>query len=203
MKASLFALLPALASFVHGLSLLHRNAVATTSYTALTVRAEVASSETCGDISDLVPLFQLYAAANTVHFYSADNSIVTQAMGQGVYVFNGVAALVFPTPEVSTVPFYSLVNTATSTFFYTASAPERADALSTGGFVDYDIAGYIYPTQICGSIPLYRAQVIGANSDWLYTTSAQDRDNAIVNQEFTDEGIAGYVFEIGSGIIIS
>ncbi|KAJ7738974.1 hypothetical protein B0H16DRAFT_1569382, partial [Mycena metata] len=129
-----------------------------------------ASSETCGNNADL-----------------------------SVYVFNGVAALVFPTAEVSTVPFYCLVYAGPATsFFFTTSETERSNALTAGGYSDCGITGYIYPTQVCGSVPLYRGHFITANTDYLYTTSAANRDNAVENQGFTDEGVAGYVLELDS-----
>ncbi|KAJ7753235.1 hypothetical protein B0H16DRAFT_1544923 [Mycena metata] len=105
-----------------------------------------------------------------------DSIGVTADIKKGVYVFNGVAALVFPTAEVST-------------HFFTTSQTERSDALTAGGYSDCGIMGYIYPTQVCGSVPLYRAHFIAVNTDYLYTISAADRDNAVENQGFTDEGV--------------
>ncbi|KAJ6586537.1 hypothetical protein DFH09DRAFT_910690, partial [Mycena vulgaris] len=156
------------------------------------------SPETCGNIADLVPLFQMYNAAVTVHFYTAEDSKVTATIQEGTYAFNGVAAMIFPTLEPFTVPFFSLINARTTSFFYTTNATERSNALAAG-YSDYATTGYIYPTQVCGSVPLYRAHFIGANTDYIYTTSVTERDNAIVNQRFVDEGIAGYVIELASG----
>ncbi|KAJ7738971.1 hypothetical protein B0H16DRAFT_1569362 [Mycena metata] len=162
-----------------------------------------ASSETCGNNADLIPLFQMYDAGKTVHYYTADDSQVTATLKEGVYAFNGVAALVFPTAEVSTVPFYCLINGgAPTSYFFTTSTTERSNALA-GGYSDCGITGYIYPTQVCGSVPLYRAHFVAANTDFLYTISAADRDNAVENQGFTDEGVAGYVLELASGITIN
>ncbi|KAJ7776253.1 hypothetical protein B0H16DRAFT_1003571 [Mycena metata] len=193
MRITLLSVLPAIVSLVQA-------APHSRPSTPVNPRAQ-ATSETCGSITDLVPLFEIYAPANTVHFYTVDDSTITSAMQSDVYTFNGVAALIFPTTEPSTVPFFCLVNTGISTFFYTTSATERSSALASG-YSDDGIAGYVYPTQICGSVPLYRAHFIGANADYLYTTSAAERDNAVLNQGFVDEGIAGYVVELASGIII-
>ncbi|KAJ7708416.1 hypothetical protein B0H16DRAFT_1632745, partial [Mycena metata] len=179
MKASALSLLLAVAALVE-------ESPSSVLSKAIDLRAQ-GSPETCGNNGDLVPLFQLYDAAKTVHYYTADDSQVTADIKKGVYVFNGVAALVFPTAEVSTVPY-----------FFTTAQTERSDALTAGGYSDCGITGYIYPTQICGSVPLYRAHFIAANTDYLYTTSAADRDNAVENQGFTDEGVAGYVLELAS-----
>ncbi|KAF8194839.1 hypothetical protein K438DRAFT_1587903 [Mycena galopus ATCC 62051] len=86
----------------------------------------------------------MYHAAKTVHYYTTDDSWVTRTMQEGVYAFNGVAALLFPTAEVST----RFPSTVTS-YFFTASDTERFNALTTGGYSDCGITGYIYPTQVC------------------------------------------------------
>ncbi|KAJ7913264.1 hypothetical protein B0H13DRAFT_2326529 [Mycena leptocephala] len=193
MKAAFFSLLLAVVSFVEGspLSVLSKG---------MSIRAQ-ASSETCDNIADLVPLFQMYDTAKTIHYYTADDSQVTSTVRKG-YAFTGVAALIFPTAELSTVPFFCLVNERATSFFFTTSGTERSNALTAGGYSDCGITGYIYPTQVCGSVPLYRAHFVAANTDYIYTVSAADRDNAVENQGFVDEGIAGYVFELASGITI-
>ncbi|KAJ7037215.1 hypothetical protein C8F04DRAFT_1393752 [Mycena alexandri] len=195
MKAAVFSLLLAVVSLAEAspFSVLSK---------AMSLRAP-ASSETCGNTADLVPLFQMYDTAKTVHYYTADDSQVTATLQEGVYAFTGVAALVFPTAELSTVPFFCLINAKATSYFFTTSETERSNALTAAGYSDCGITGYIYPTQVCGSVPLYRAHFIAANTDYLYTISAADRDNAIENQGFTDEGIAGYVIELASGIIIN
>ncbi|KAJ7269559.1 hypothetical protein C8J57DRAFT_1606947 [Mycena rebaudengoi] len=119
------------------------------------------------------------------------------------YDFLGVAALLFPTPEPSTVPLFCLLNTVSTAFFYTTSETERDAARTTRGFSDFDTAGYIYPSQVCGSVPLYRLHFVAANSDYIYTTSTAERDDAVNNKGFTYEGIAGYVLTLESGVHIA
>ncbi|KAJ6541890.1 hypothetical protein B0H19DRAFT_328289 [Mycena capillaripes] len=195
MQTSLLTVLFAIVYLVSGTALSERREESM----AMNLRAQ-ASPETCGNIADLIPLFQMYDAAKTVHYYTAQDSQVTATIREGVYAFNGVAALVFPTAEDSTVPFFCLINGgAPTSYFFTTSSTERSTALA-GGYSDCGSTGYIYPTQVCGSVPLYRAHFVAANTDFIYTTSVADRDNAVASQGFTDEGIAGYVFELASGM---
>ncbi|KAJ6582994.1 hypothetical protein DFH09DRAFT_279597 [Mycena vulgaris] len=198
MKTFLFAIISALLTVVQGSTLWSRLEESTT----MDLRTE--ASETCGNMSNLVPLFQMYHTPKTVHFYTIEDSRVTAEVGgNDKYAFTGVAALIFPTAELSTVPFFCLINRVTTTFFYTASEAERDNARTSGGFSDYMTAGYIYPSQVCGSIPLYRLHYVAANADYMYTTSTAERDNAVDNMGFTYEGIAGYVFELASGINVA
>ncbi|KAF7351618.1 hypothetical protein MSAN_01594300 [Mycena sanguinolenta] len=134
------------------------------------------TQETCGDNADL------YIIGDTASFL-------------------GVAALIFPFSEPSTVPLFALRGTGTpSAYFYTTNATERDEVLAQG-WQNWTTTGYIYPSQICGSVPLYRLHYIAANTDYIYTTSTTTRDNAILNQGFTYEGIAGYVMQLSSFLI--
>ncbi|KAJ7737052.1 hypothetical protein B0H16DRAFT_1326119, partial [Mycena metata] len=146
-----------------------------------------------------VPLFEVYSPSLTLHYYTISESNVTTYIPGDTASFLGVAALIFPYSETSTVPLFSLRNPGTaSAYFYTTNATERDQALASG-WESGTTTGYIYPSQICGSVPLYRLHLVAANTDYMYTTSTTARDNAIVNQGFTYEGIAGYVMQLLTG----
>ncbi|KAJ7269558.1 hypothetical protein C8J57DRAFT_1066577, partial [Mycena rebaudengoi] len=135
----------------------------------------------------------------TVHRYTIQNADVTNAIAISGYDFTGVAALIFPTAEPSTVPFFCLINRVNTSFFYTTSQTERDAARTTRGFSDFDTAGYIYPSQVCGSVLLYPLHFVAANSDYIYTTSTVERDDAVNNKGVTYEGITGYILTLESG----
>ncbi|KAF7358673.1 hypothetical protein MSAN_01206300 [Mycena sanguinolenta] len=156
--------------------------------------------ETCGDNADLVPLFEVSSPSLTLHYYTISDVNVTTYIPGDTASFLGVAALIFPFPEPSTVPLFSLRNPGTaSTYFYTTNATERDQALASG-WQNWTTTGYIYPSQICGSVPLYRLHFVAANTDYMYTTSTTVRDNAVVNLGFTYEGITGYVMQLLTGV---
>ncbi|KAF7351631.1 hypothetical protein MSAN_01595700 [Mycena sanguinolenta] len=156
------------------------------------------TQETCGDNADLVPLFEIDSPSLTSHIYTTSNVNVSKYIIGDTASFLGVAALIFPFSEPSTVPLFALRGTGTpSAYFYTTNATERDEVLAQG-WQNWTTAGYIYPSQICGSVPLYRLHYIAANTNYIYTTSTTTRDDAILNQGFTYEGIAGYVMQLSS-----
>ncbi|KAJ7831189.1 hypothetical protein B0H14DRAFT_1184804 [Mycena olivaceomarginata] len=187
MKSFILTILTAFAVVAHGSVHLPRLEESPT----LDHRAQ-SSTQTCGEVSELVPFFEVYSPSLTLHYYTTFDFNVTAYITGDTAMFLGVAALIFPFPDTSTVPFYTLRSTTHSAYFFTANETERTQALANG-YTNWNTAGYIYPEQICGSVPLYRLHLVATNSDYMYTTSTAERDDAIFNKGFTYEGIAGYV----------
>ncbi|KAF7342648.1 hypothetical protein MSAN_02021800 [Mycena sanguinolenta] len=193
MKTSvIFLLLTALAVIIQGSPLFVRREEST----AIDARTE--APQTCGDVSDLTPLYSVYIAETTAHIYTIyDQNISAIIEDDDVpsTQFLGVTALVFSISQPSTLPFVCLRNSASSAHFCSTNQTALDAALATGS-TSYMTAGYVYPEQICGSVPLYQLQFIATNSDYIYTTSATERDDAITTKGFTYEGIAGYVYDL-------
>ncbi|KAJ7899436.1 hypothetical protein B0H13DRAFT_2337077 [Mycena leptocephala] len=72
------------------------------------MEVEARSPETCGDPSNSVP-FYVTELPNSNFFYSTSFTDVTVAINGYDYMFEGDAARVFVTQELSTVPFFRLV----------------------------------------------------------------------------------------------
>ncbi|KAF8195264.1 hypothetical protein K438DRAFT_1827168 [Mycena galopus ATCC 62051] len=191
--SSIFMALAVIAQASHGLAQLEPDE----STSGLDPRTP-ATSQTCGNMADLVPLYEIYSTRFIFHFYSILTFNVTNFITIDTSVFDGVTGLIFPTAEVSTVPFYCLRGPS---YFFTANETERTMALANG-YADYMTTGYIYPSQICGSVPLYRLHLTTAAhvQDCFYTTSVAEKEDAILNQGFVDEGVAGYIFELLSDV---
>ncbi|KAJ6614560.1 hypothetical protein B0H10DRAFT_2044584 [Mycena sp. CBHHK59/15] len=153
---------------------------------------QLRSAATCGNVSDAVPLYTAYTSKYLDHFYSTSISQITAVVGSQGYAFEGVAARVFATQELSTVPFYHVFQNVVIDSFYTISTTERDLALQNG-YISGSTDAYIYPTQICGSIPFFRLYNSAA-TEHFYTTSASVCDS-MVAAGWEDGGIAGYVLD--------
>lgn len=142
-------------------------------------------------MSDVVPL---YLASNTVYadnLYDTEVADITFNVANNGYTFDGVAASVFVTQELSTVPLFRQWNPSIADHFYTIDPVERDSALSAG-YLDNGLAGFVYPSQICGSTPffgLYAASVV----EHYYTTNATTRASLLATGKWSDEGITAYV----------
>ncbi|KAJ7721202.1 hypothetical protein B0H16DRAFT_1738377 [Mycena metata] len=153
------------------------------------------SAATCGDPADALPLYRFLTGTGAEYIYFADLPIVqTQAAAKG-WTFQGVAALVFTTQEVSTVPLYGLLHTGDESL-YVADTTELANALDGGYVLSGEPLVYIYPTQICGSVPFYYLTNAAKNSNF-YTAVESERLDFINNQGYTDVNVAGYVLPLG------
>lgn len=149
---------------------------------------------TCGNPNDSV-FYYVMTSPGTDNFYTSLLAEVTSAVNDDGYVFGGVAARVFLTPELSTVPFYRAVKLVGADHLYTTSAAERNVAVE-GGYIDEGISAYIYPSQICGSVPFYRVYNSAA-TEHFYTINETERDSLLGSSGWADEGIAGYVLDVG------
>ncbi|KAJ7108785.1 hypothetical protein C8R44DRAFT_744012 [Mycena epipterygia] len=149
--------------------------------------------DTCGNSSDAVPLYTANSAAHLDNFYSTSISQITAVVGAQGYTFQGVAARVFDTQELSTVPLFHLFQNVVIDSFYTASTTERDLALENGYIVG-STDTFLYPSQICGSIPFYRLYN-NAATEHFYTTSASVRASMLASSGWADEGIVGYVLD--------
>ncbi|KAJ7712789.1 hypothetical protein B0H16DRAFT_1436434, partial [Mycena metata] len=160
----------------------------------------IRASETCGGSTNAVPFYRSFASSVVDHFYTAQVTLVNNAVNVGSgasgFLLEEVAGLVFATQEESTVPFYRLGSAAATDNFYTISTAERDAALQNGYSVfANDPNTYIYPTQICGSVPFYRL-FSAAGQDNFYTTSESERLDFILNRGYADVEIAGYVLPV-------
>ncbi|KAJ7788626.1 hypothetical protein B0H14DRAFT_3892320 [Mycena olivaceomarginata] len=137
---------------------------------AQNVSVKPPSPLTCGNPNDSV-FYYVMTSPGTDNFYTSVLAEVTSAVNDDGYVFGGVAARVFLTPEFSL-------------------------SLSTGGYIDEGISAYIYPSQICGSVPFYRVYNSAA-TEHFYTINETERDSLLGSSGWADEGIAGYVLDVG------
>ncbi|KAJ7823387.1 hypothetical protein B0H14DRAFT_3875233 [Mycena olivaceomarginata] len=161
---------------------------------AQNVSVKPPSPLTCGNPNDSV-FYYVMTSPGTDNFYTSVLAEVTSAVNDDGYVFGGVAARVFLTPELSTVPFYRAVKLVGADHLYTTSAAERNVAVE-GGYIDEGISAYIYPSQICGSVPFYRVYNSAA-TEHFYTINETERDSLLGSSGGADEGIAGYVLDVG------
>lgn len=144
-----------------------------------------------------MPFYRAYDSVTVDHYYTPEVASVNDVVASGGWVLQGIAALVFVTPEESTVPFYRVANAAVGDNFYTISTTELDAALQNGYVLNPpppDPVTYIYPTQICGSVPFYRL-FSAAGQDNFYTISESERLDFIANG-YVDVEIAGYVLAL-------
>ncbi|KAJ6599807.1 hypothetical protein DFH09DRAFT_970523 [Mycena vulgaris] len=156
-------------------------------------RVTLPTPATCGNTSDAVPLFTANSAQFSDNFYSTSISQITAVVGAQGYSFQGIAARVFNSQELSTVPLFHLFQNVVIDSFYTTSTTERDLALENGYIVGGTDA-FIYPSQICASIPFYRLYNSAA-TEHFYTTDASVRASRLASPAWADEGIAGYVLD--------
>ncbi|KAJ6570575.1 hypothetical protein DFH09DRAFT_1080133 [Mycena vulgaris] len=156
--------------------------------------AAIRTTETCGNIADVLPFYRTYDSAVIDHWYTPDVSGINIWNPRG-YALEGVAGLVFLTQEEGTAPLYYLYSQAATDSFYTMSTTERDAALKNG--YGNRSSTYIYPTQSCGSIPLYRL-FSASGKDNFYTTSESERLDFIANRGYVDMEVAGYILPVDS-----
>ncbi|KAJ6528067.1 hypothetical protein B0H19DRAFT_1274866 [Mycena capillaripes] len=190
MKSSLFNLAFATSAL---LAALFTSCSASTPAQNVSVKAP--SPLTCGNPNDSVFYYVMTSPGMPDNFYTGILPEVTNAVDNDGYVFGGVAARVFLTPELSTVPFYRAVKLIGADHIYTTSAAER-DLAVEGGYIYEGISAYIYPSQICGSVPLYRIYNSAA-TEHFYIINETVRNSILGGGGWVDEGIAGYVLDIG------
>ncbi|KAJ7587506.1 hypothetical protein C8J56DRAFT_827705 [Mycena floridula] len=144
----------------------------------------------CGDPMNTVPLYRVYAAVGTNHFYSTNVDAITSRLRSTDVVLEGVAAQVYETQEGPTVPLFWLNDGSAATDnIYTTSTTEKATLIQQG-LTDEGTIAYIYPSQICDSVPFYRLYKPGVDN--FHTTSISERDDAVASG-YTFVGITGYV----------
>ncbi|KAJ7019759.1 hypothetical protein C8F04DRAFT_328395 [Mycena alexandri] len=90
----------------------------------------VGTAATCGNASDAVPLYLASSSAFADNLYDTTVADISNNVGNGVYRFEGVAASVFLTQELSTVALFRQFNPSIADHFYTIDPVERDNALS-------------------------------------------------------------------------
>ncbi|KAJ7259178.1 hypothetical protein B0H12DRAFT_1182323 [Mycena haematopus] len=131
--------------------------------------------------------------ANNDFYYATLNSKVTKAVGVDGYTFQGIAARVFTTQELSTVPLLHVYNAQTVDNLYTTSTSE-CDLAVENGYEGPTTLAYIYPSQICGAVPFYRIYN-SADTEHYYTINETERDAMVATGAWADQGITGYVLD--------
>ncbi|KAJ7197867.1 hypothetical protein C8J57DRAFT_1417715 [Mycena rebaudengoi] len=141
----------------------------------------------CAGSAQASPLYRLYSAGGTDHFYTPSKAEADGALAQQ-YKFEGVRTRVFTTQVPDSVRLWRAWSSIGSDHFYTTN---EATARSTANYVVEDENPiYVYPTQLCGSIPFYRMY---SSTDHFYTADPAERAS-LAGIGYTDEGIEGYVF---------
>jgi hypothetical protein len=91
-----------------------------------------------------VPLYRLFNASNSDHFYTTNEAEMKTAVGQGGYTSEGTLGHIGPSQLPGTVPLYRLLH-PTSQHFYTTSDAERQRSIAGGNaWKDEGIAGYVW-----------------------------------------------------------
>ncbi|KAF8195260.1 hypothetical protein K438DRAFT_1968576 [Mycena galopus ATCC 62051] len=129
-------------------------------------------TETCGDVSDLVPWVEVYIQSITAHIYTPYDNNATN-------IFTGNPGDYLPRHHSSGLlhcgPFHGallLLQKQRRERLLLHDEPNGARCRDRERI--QMTAEYIYPSQICGNVPLYQLQFISANPDYFYTTSTVD-----------------------------
>jgi hypothetical protein len=141
-----------------------------------------------------VPLYQLYHAGSTDHFYTTKTSDRDFAKSLG-FADQGIAAYVEPTQVAGTLPFWRFYSGGQTDHFYTTSSSEYYYVVANG-FTFEGNEGYLYGSAVAGTVPLYRLSWWNPSNndlDHYYTTSDSTRAS-MTSQGWTYDRVAGYVW---------
>ena len=117
-----------------------QNAVSHLGYNAEGTTGYVFSEEQ----PDSVPLYRLYSAGGTDHFYTTNAQEKDNAAANLGYTYEGIAGYIYPNTDCGGLPLYRSYNAQGVDHFYTMSATEWDNAVS-GGWAEEGIAGYMLP----------------------------------------------------------
>ncbi|KAJ6586568.1 hypothetical protein B0H10DRAFT_1961770 [Mycena sp. CBHHK59/15] len=90
-----------------------------------------------------VPLFRMYSAGATDHFYTLSAAERDNAAANLGYSSEGTAAFIYPTQVCGSVPLFRLYSSAGTDHFYTTSAAERNNAAQNLGYNYEGVAGFV------------------------------------------------------------
>ena len=117
-----------------------QNAVTRLGYSAEGTTGYIFSNQQPGS----VPLFRLYSASGTDHFYTTNAQERDNAVATLGYTSEGTAGYIYPDTRCGGLPLYRSYNGQGIDHFYTMSATEWDNAVS-GGWAEEGITGYMFP----------------------------------------------------------
>jgi hypothetical protein len=91
-----------------------------------------------------VPLYRLFNAAVTDHFYTTSATERMQAMTGG-YMDEGITGYVHAAAVAGSVPLFRLFSPMVGDHFYTVDRDERDRAIVQFGYVDEGVAAHVLP----------------------------------------------------------
>ena len=91
-----------------------------------------------------VPLYRLYSASGTDHFYTTDAQERDNAIANSGYTSEGIAGYIYPDTNCGGLPLYRSYNAQGVDHFYTMSSSESDNAVSSGWSKE-GITGYMLP----------------------------------------------------------
>jgi len=150
------------------------------------------------------PVYRYWHAANTDHFYTADeHEIGTTHHGQTGkhgYVSEGIGFHIFSHHHHGLVPVYRYYHGTVHDHFYTAKEDDigttHQGQAGKHGYVCEGVLGYVSPTAFHGGIPVYR-YYHDPSHDHFYSTNVAEigttHEGQVGNLGFKCEGILGYV----------
>jgi hypothetical protein len=133
----------------------------------------------------------LYRLRNNDHLFTTSFDEVISAIENYGYIYEGIAAKCFTSPQPGTEPLYRLNGTRVTDHFYTTSEQEAEIAVVQYGYVREGIACYVYGSQAAGSCPFYRVAL--SNGTHFFTQSWHEILNVLGAGGNTYEGVAAYL----------
>ncbi|HEX5741792.1 MAG TPA: hypothetical protein VFY17_09610 [Pilimelia sp.] len=141
MRDTLKHLVAGLAAVVAGALLWSTPAAAGTGPTA----TEVAGAAAAERVSATIPLYRLYSAAQTDHFYTTSWEEATNAFNNLGYTYEGVAGKVLPSAGPGTVPLHRLYHGGAGDHFYTTNWNEAVNAFNNLGYTYEGVQAHVDP----------------------------------------------------------
>jgi len=152
---------------------------------------ETISSKAEALTSASTPMYELYSAGTTDHFYTTSAAERDYAISIG-FGSQGVPFYVESSQVTGTLPLKRFYNGSKTEHFYTTSQGE-VDYVLANGWVYEGFAGYIYASQVSGTLPLYRMNKFTAtDGDHLWTTN-YSTVQTMAAQGWAYDGVVGYV----------
>lgn len=141
------------------------------------------------------PLYQLWNASLSDHFYTTSEAEKNQYIATKKYEDQGVVGYVYDSQVTGSVPLYRLYSVSATDHFYTNNETQRAQAKAGGSrYVDEGVTGYVLAAPASGALPLYQLYSSGY-PDHYYATQEWARSSAKASfRAYIDQGNAGYVF---------